>query len=127
MIYVIDETTRRSDEIRDGDHGDHPTRQIVKEWNSSTGQVTYLASGGVGGDGGDILNASNTHSSTGEGTESALGAGAGGFCASSASSTELDMEGSDTDFTATGGDVLGSQHRGVRRGFITISLNLHAT
>jgi hypothetical protein len=90
-------------------------------------QVTHLASSGVGGDGGDILDASNTHASTGEGTESALGTGARGFCAGSASSTELDMEGSDTDFTATGGDVLGSQHGGVRRRFITIGLDLHST
>ena len=88
--------------------------------------VTYLATSRVGGDGGNVLDSANAHASTGESTEGALSTGAGGLGASTASSTELDVEGVDADLTATGCDVLGGQHGGVGRRLVTVSLDLHA-
>jgi hypothetical protein len=41
--------------------------------------------------------------------------------------TEFDVEGSDTDFLATGGNVLSGQHGGVGRAFVTIGLHFHTT
>lgn len=89
--------------------------------------MTYLAPGGVGGDGGHILNTANAHTSTSQGTESALRTRAGGLGSSTTGGTELDVKGSDTDFTATGSDVLSSKHGGIGRRLVTISLDLHAT
>lgn len=42
-------------------------------------------------------------------------------------STDLDVEGVDAKLLAADGNILGSQHGSVRRGLITIGLNLHAT
>lgn len=42
-------------------------------------------------------------------------------------STDLDVEGVDAKLLAADGDILSSQHGSVRRGLITISLDLHAT
>ena len=94
--------------------------------SQTTSTATTLAPGRVGGDGGDVLNSSNAHTSTSQSTESALGTGAGGLGASSTGSTELDVEGSDTDFAASGSNVLGSQHGSVGGRLITIGLDLHA-
>ena len=41
------------------------------------------------------------------------------------SGTDLDVQGGDAELLAAGGDVLGSQHGGVRRGLVTVSLDLH--
>ena len=43
------------------------------------------------------------------------------------SGTDLDVEGSDAELLAAGGDVLGSQHGGVGGGLVAVSLDLHAT
>jgi hypothetical protein len=42
------------------------------------------------------------------------------------SSADLDMERSDAEFFALGGDVLGSQHGSVGRGLVTVRFHLHA-
>lgn len=42
-------------------------------------------------------------------------------------SADLDVEGVDAELLAAGGDVLGSQHGGVGRGLVTVSLDLHTT
>lgn len=44
-----------------------------------------------------------------------------------ASSTDLDVQSSDTELLAASSDVLGSQHGSVGRGFVTVSLDLHTT
>ena len=87
---------------------------------------TYLAAGRVGRDGGNILDAANGHASASERAESALGTRAGGLGASTASSTELDVEGVDADLAATGSNVLSGQHGGVGRRLVTVGLDLHA-
>ena len=86
---------------------------------------SYLAAGRVGGDGGNVLNAANAHASTGKSTESALGTGTRGLGTSSTSGTQLDVKSGDTNLTAASSDVLGSQHGCVRRGLVTVGLDLH--
>jgi hypothetical protein len=88
---------------------------------------SYLSPCAVRRDGGHILDAANPHSCTGKGTECALSTGSWGLGSSSASSTELDVEGVDANFLAAGSDILGSQHSGIGRGLVTISLDFHST
>merc|ERR1719198_2802850 len=40
---------------------------------------------------------------------------------------DLDVEGGDTDLLASDGNVLSGQHGSVRRGLVTIGLDLHTT
>jgi hypothetical protein len=75
---------------------------------------TTLPPGRVRGGRGDVLNTSDPHSRTGQTTESGLSSRSGLLGSGSSGSSELDVEGGDTDFLASGGDVLGSQHGGVR-------------
>ncbi|KAJ5666215.1 uncharacterized protein N7477_008663 [Penicillium maclennaniae] len=75
--------------------------------------ATTLATSRVGGGGGDILNAANAHTSTGEGTEGRLGTGTGGLGAVTTGGTDLDVQSVDAKLLAAGSDVLGSQHGGV--------------
>lgn len=87
----------------------------------------HLATGRIGGDGGDVLNATDAHAGTGKSTESGLSTGAGGLGASTTGSTELDVESSDANLAAAGSDVLSSKHGRVRGRFVTVSLDLHTT
>ena len=88
--------------------------------------MLYLATGRVGRDGGNILDAADGHASAGKGAESALGTRAGGLGASTASSTEFDVESVDADLAAAGSNVLSGQHGGVGRRLVTVCLDLHA-
>jgi hypothetical protein len=56
-----------------------------------------------------------------------LTTGTRGLDTSTTGSTDLDVESVDTEFLALGSNILSSQHGGVRRRFITISLDLHTT
>jgi len=47
-------------------------------------------------------------------------------CKRTTSGPDLDVEGSDAELLAADGDVLGSQHGGVRGGLVTVGLDLHA-
>lgn len=89
--------------------------------------TTTLAAGRVGGRGGDVLDAANLHAGTSQGTEGRLGTGARGLGAVATSGTDLDVQGGDAQLLAARSDVLGSQHGGVRRRLVTVSLDLHAT
>jgi hypothetical protein len=108
--------------------------------------ATTLPPGRVGGSGGDVLDASDAHTGTGEGAESRLGTGAGGLGAVTTSGADLDVEGRDAELLAADSyrsvsmcashcmwlfrirtDVLGSQHGGVGRRLVTVGLDLHAT
>jgi len=93
----------------------------------ATTTATTLAAGGVGGNGGDILNTTNLHTSTGKGAESGLGTGARGLGAVTTGSPELDVKSGETKILALGRHVLSGKHGSVRRGLITVSLDLHTT
>ena len=58
--------------------------------------TTSLLPGGVGGDGGAVLNAADLHASTSESPEGALGPGSGGLGPVAAGGAELDVQSSDS-------------------------------
>lgn len=93
----------------------------------TTTTATALSSGGISGDGGNILNAANLQTSTSQSTESGLSSRTGGLGAGSSSGAELDVDGSDTDLLAAVGAILGGHHGGIGRRLIAISLNLHSS
>jgi hypothetical protein len=93
----------------------------------TTTTTTTLATGRIGRNGSDILDPSDPHTSTSEGTESGLGTRSRSLRSDTTGGTDLDVESGDTDFLASDGDVLSSQHGGVRRGLVTIGLDLHTT
>jgi hypothetical protein len=68
----------------------------------TTTTATTLPPGRVGRGGGDILDTSNAHASTGERTESGLGTGAWGLGAVSTSGADLDVESGDAELLAAG-------------------------
>jgi hypothetical protein len=77
-------------------------RAISRTRSETTTTATTLPPGGVGWGGGDVLDTSDAHASTGKSTESRLGTGAGGLCAVTTSSPDLDVEGRDAEFLAAG-------------------------
>jgi len=89
--------------------------------------TTSLLPGGVGGDGGAVLNAADLHASTSESPEGALGPGSGGLGPVAAGGAELDVQSSDSKGLDFLSDILGGQHSGVGRGLVTISLHFHAS
>lgn len=89
--------------------------------------ATVALSGAVSGDGGDVLDAADLHAAARKGAKGRLGTRAGGLGLVAASTTDLDVEGSDAELTAPLGDVLSGQHGSVRRGLVAVSLDLHAT
>lgn len=93
----------------------------------TTTTTTTLATGRIGRNGSDILDPSDPHTGTSEGTESGLGTRTRGLSSDTTGSTDLDVESGDTDFLASDGDVLSGQHGSVRRGLVTIGLDLHTT
>lgn len=124
--------------------------------SETTTTATTLPAGRVGRGGGDVLNTANLHAGTGQSAESGLSARTRGLrsvtchrkkksglvtfpqCISleqiaalgqwlTSGGSDLDVEGSDAQLLATGGDVLSSQHSGVRGRLITVGLDLHTT
>jgi hypothetical protein len=71
--------------------------------SETTTTATTLPSRRVGRCGGNVLDASDAHTSTGKSAESGLGAGAGGLGAVSAGSPDLHVEGRDAEFLAASG------------------------
>ena len=72
---------------------------MIRLQSSST--TTTLAAGRIGGDGGNIFNTANLHASTSQSTERSLSTWTKGLRALSASSSHLNMQGSDTQFFAS--------------------------
>jgi hypothetical protein len=93
----------------------------------TTTTTTTLSTGRISGDGSNIFNTTDSHTSTSKSTESSLSTGTGGLGTSTTSSSELDVESVDTEFLTLGGNLLSGQHGSIRRRFITISLDLHTT
>ena len=74
-----------------------------------------------------ILDSANLHPCSGEGSESGLCSGSGSLGSVSSGSSELDMERGDAEGFNLLCNILGGQHSGVGRGFVTVSLHLHST
>lgn len=108
---------------------------------SSTSSTT-LSSGRVGRSRSDILNSTDSHSSSSQSSESGLSTWTRLLGTGTTGSSELDVESGDSDLLALGSDVLSSQHSGVRlkvsltsvykemvayRRLVSVSLDLHST
>jgi hypothetical protein len=120
-------------------------RAIPRTCSKTTTTATTLPPRGVGRRGGDVLDTSDAHASTGKSAEGGLGTGAGGLGAVTTSGPDLDVEGRDAELLAASSyfllasrpymcprlsavrtDVLGRQHGSVRGGLVTVGLDLHA-
>jgi hypothetical protein len=73
--------------------------------SQTTTTTTSLSAGAVGGCGGNILDAANSHTATSQSPESRLGARAGGLGAVTTGSTDLHVKSVDTQILATLGDL----------------------
>lgn len=94
--------------------------------SESATAATALLAGGVGGDGGDILNATDLETVSGKSTDGRLGTGSGGLGHNTALTTELDVDGVDADDLELTADVNGGKHSGVGGRLFSVSLHLHA-
>mmetsp|Transcript_14978 Transcript_14978/g.46861 ORF Transcript_14978/g.46861 Transcript_14978/m.46861 type:complete len:205 (+) Transcript_14978:113-727(+) len=89
--------------------------------------TTTLTTGRVRGSGGGVLNAANGNAGTGKGTQGGLATGTGGLGLVATDGTHANVQGVDAQLLAANHDILGSQHRSVRRRLIAIGLHLLAT
>jgi hypothetical protein len=95
--------------------------------SESATTATALSAGRVGGDGGNILNATNLEAITGKSTDGRLGTGSGGLGENTTLSTELDVDSVDANSLELTADINGSQHGSVGGGLFSVSLDLHTT
>ena len=106
-------------------------KQIVSQFVTNklqTATTTTLGlAGRIGGNGSHILDSSDLHSSTGQGTQSSLSTGTGRSGSVTSSRSQLDVHGSDAELLATSSHILSSKHGSVGRRLITISLHLHSS
>merc|ERR1719350_1193713 len=89
--------------------------------------TSSLLPGRVAGDGGAVLDAADLHAGTSQGAEGGLSSGAGSLSAVAACSTQLDVEGGDSQNLDLLSHVLSGQHSGVGGSFVPVSLDLHAS
>ena len=82
---------------------------ILKPSSSST----TLLPGRVGWGRGDVFNSTDSHTGTGESSESGLSSWTGLLGSGTTGSPELDVESADSDFLALSSDILSGQHGGV--------------
>lgn len=92
--------------------------------SQTTTTATTLSAGAIGGGRSNILDTTDSHTATSQGTEGRLGTRAGGLGSVTASSTDLDVEGVDAQILAALSNVLCRKHGSVRGRFVTISLDL---
>ena len=95
--------------------------------SESATTATALSAGRVGGDGGNILNATNLEAITGKSTDGRLGTGSGGLGENTTLSTELDVDSVDANSLELTANVDGGKHSGVGGGLFSVSLDLHTT
>lgn len=112
--------------LRDGDHGDHPTANQYSKQHL-TSKTTHLAPRRIRRNRRHILDPSNTHPRARQRTERALCARAGRLRARPARRADLDVQRGDAHLAAARGDVLRGEHGRVRRGLVSVRLNLHPT
>ena len=93
----------------------------------TTTATSGLASGRIGWNGGNILNTSNLQSVTSQRSERTLSSRTWRLGLVSARTSHLDVEGRESQFLASDGDILGGKHGSVGGRFITIGLDFHAS
>lgn len=95
--------------------------------SETSSTATGLSTGGISGSGGNILDSADLETVSGKGSDGGLGAGTGGLGHDTTLTTELDVNGVDTNSLEFTADVDGSQHSSVGGGFFSVSLDLHTT
>lgn len=98
-------------------HFSHIEKVRILEPSSSS---TTLLPGRVGWGRGDVFNSTDSHTGTGESSESGLSSWTGLLGSGTTGSPELDVESGDSDFLALSSDILSGQHGGVGLGVSTI-------
>jgi hypothetical protein len=86
-----------------------------------------LTASAVGGDGGVVLNAADLETSAGEGAEGRDTTGAESAATDTTSSPDADVDGVDATLLQLLSNILSSEHSGVGRGLLTVSLDAHTT
>ena len=89
--------------------------------------ATGASAGGVGWDGGHVLDSADLEAVTSEGSDGGLGTWAWGLLHDTTVATDLDVDGVDADGLQLTADIDGSQHGGVGRRLLSVSLDLHTT
>ncbi|ANB13654.1 hypothetical protein AWJ20_1953 [Sugiyamaella lignohabitans] len=95
--------------------------------SESSTSTTTLSTGRVRWDRSDVLNTTNLDSRTGKSSKSRLSTRTRGLGTGTTSSSDLEVEGVDTNLLALDGNVLSGQHGSVRRRLVVVGLDLHTT
>lgn len=101
--------------------GQRPSR------SETTTTATGLATGGVSGGGGDILDSADLETVSGKSSDGRLGAGTGGLRHDTTLGTELDVDSVDANSLQFTADVDGGEHSGVGGGLLSVGLDFHTT
>ena len=105
-----------------------PVKKQFRHANlQSSTAARALAACGVGGNRGDIFDAANLETGTSESAEGRLRARARGLGSVTPSSSDLHVDGGNTQLLGSDSSVSGSKHGGIGRSLVTVSLDLHAT
>jgi hypothetical protein len=100
---------------------------MVSYQHSESSSLSAAASGGVGGDGSDVLNTANLNTISGNGSKSRLGTRSRGLVSVSTSGSELDVDCSDVELLEAVDNVNSCLHGRVRRALVTVGLHLHTS
>ena len=98
----------------------------TKQSQSSTTSTT-LSSDRVRWDRGDVLDSADSQAGSGQGSQGRLTTWTRGLGLGTASRSQFDVDGSDTDLLAFLSNILSSQHGGVWGGLVSVGLDLHTT
>ncbi|KAH3664110.1 hypothetical protein OGAPHI_004824 [Ogataea philodendri] len=74
-----------------------------------------------------IFDSANLKTRSGKGSKSGLSTWAWGLTSGTTQSSQLDVDSSDSDFSALHSNVLSSQHGGVWRGLVSVGFDFHTT
>jgi len=89
--------------------------------------TTTLSASAIGRDRSHVLDATNLQASASQRPECRLTTRSWSLGSLATCPTDLDVQSSNSKLFTTSRDILGSEHRRVRRGLISVSLHLHAT
>jgi len=100
---------------------------MVSYQHSESSSLSAAASGGVSGDGSDVLNTANLNTISGNGSKGGLGTRSRSLVSISTSSSKLDVHCSNVELLEAVDDVNGCLHGRVGRALVAVCLDLHAS
>lgn len=95
--------------------------------HSESSSLSASASGGVSGDGGDVLDAADLDAISGDGSKGRLSAWSGGFVAVTSSGSELDVDSGDVELLESVDNVNGGLHSSIGGTLVAVSFDFHST